>query len=93
MSERATSVAFRVTGQVQGVSFRAWTEDAARELGLSGWVRNCSDGTVEGVAAGQAEAVDTLLARLRTGPPAARVRRVETSPAQETPAGPFEIHR
>ena len=93
MPDDPTAVAFRVTGLVQGVSFRAWTEDAARELGLSGWVRNCSDGTVEGVAAGPPEAVDALIARLRTGPPAARVRRVETSPAQEMPAGPFEIRR
>ncbi len=93
MSDQEKSVAFRVTGRVQGVSYRAWTEAAARELGLSGWVRNRADGAVEGVAAGPADAVEALLARLRSGPTSARVSRVEASPADEPPAGPFEIRR
>jgi acylphosphatase len=69
----AKSVRVRITGRVQGVWYRGWTVDRARELGLSGWVRNRRDGSVEAVLAGDEAAVDDMLARLREGPPAARV--------------------
>jgi acylphosphatase len=91
MALTTKSVAFRVSGRVQGVSFRAWTEAEARRLELSGWVRNRDDGDVEGVVAGPTGAVDHLLARLREGPRLARVTRVETEPT-DAPAGDgFEI--
>ncbi|RDC74819.1 acylphosphatase [Rhodovulum sp. 12E13] len=91
MTLETKSVAFRVAGRVQGVSFRAWTEAEARRLGLSGLVRNRDDGDVEGVAAGPTGAVDTLLARLNEGPRLARVARVDTEPT-DAPAGDgFEI--
>ena len=91
MALKTKSVAFRVSGRVQGVSFRAWTEAEARRLQLSGWVRNRDDGDVEGVVAGPTGAVDHLLARLREGPRLAMVTRVETEPS-DAPAGDgFEI--
>lgn len=62
-----------VSGRVHGVGFRAFASARARELGLRGFVRNLSDGTVETVAAGPAGAVEAYLAALRSGPPAARV--------------------
>lgn len=65
--------AFRVSGRVQGVFFRASTATQARRLGLLGWVRNNEDGSVEGLVEGPRERVDELLAWCRTGPPAARV--------------------
>jgi acylphosphatase len=71
------TVHIRIEGRVQGVAFRAWTEDAAIELGLDGWVRNRRDGTVEAVFSGPSEAVEDMLSRCRTGPPAARVSHVE----------------
>ena len=91
MTEQSKSVAFHVTGRVQGVSFRAWTQAEARQLGVSGWVRNRDDGAVEGVAAGPAEAVDRLIARLHEGPRLARVSGVTASPADAVSGGGFDV--
>jgi acylphosphatase len=66
-----------VHGRVQGVSFRYYTQRRARELGLTGYVRNVWDGTVEVVAEGQRTDLEELLAFLRTGPRAAFVTRVD----------------
>ncbi len=66
-----------VSGRVQGVFFRATTRDRARELGLSGWVRNLPGGQVEFVAEGDEKALHELLAFLRVGPPGARVDELE----------------
>ena len=71
----------RVEGRVQGVGFRAWTVAEAAALGLAGWVRNEPDGSVLVLAAGPEARVDELIAELHRGPPAARVREVEVSPA------------
>ena len=65
-----------VTGRVQGVAFRASTVGQARGLGLTGWVRNLMDGSVELEAQGDAAAVARLLAWCEHGPPAARVTGV-----------------
>lgn len=81
-----------VHGRVQGVAFREYTRREAARLGLSGWVRNLTDGTVEVEFEGPAAAVAALLAWLATGPPAARVTRVvpvELPPRGET--GPLVI--
>ena len=66
-----------LSGKVQGVWFRAWTEQQARQLGLDGWVRNRRDGRVEAVIAGQEIAVREMLRRFKVGPPAARVEGLE----------------
>lgn len=65
-----------VSGRVQGVGFRAFVAGAAREAGLSGWVRNLSDGRVEVFAEGEAEALAGLEAACARGPFLARVGRV-----------------
>ena len=62
-----------VRGRVQGVSFRFYTRDQATTLGLTGWVANLDDGSVEVVAEGSRSALDRLLVWLRHGPPSARV--------------------
>ena len=67
----------RVEGIVQGVGFRAYTLRQARQLGLTGWVRNRWDGSVEVVAEGPQGALEDLVRRLKTGPSAAYVSRVE----------------
>ena len=68
-----------VHGLVQGVYYRAATRDEARRLLLTGWVRNCPDGSVELLAEGSEEQLLALLAWCRRGPPAARVDRVEAT--------------
>jgi acylphosphatase len=67
-----------VNGRVQGVFFRAATQREAKQLGLTGYVRNRVDGSVEIVAEGEEELVKSLLAWAQHGPSAARVDRVET---------------
>lgn len=72
------SYRFVVTGRVQGVGFRVATRRKARALGLQGWVRNCSDGSVEGLVAGpDYTTVSHLRAWLRHGPPGAQVETLE----------------
>ena len=83
-----TAIRVRITGRVQGVWYRGWTVDHARRLGLSGWVRNRRDGSVEAVFAGPEEAVRAMIELCRQGPPAALVHdvaeQIETEPV---PAG------
>lgn len=85
------AVRVRVTGRVQGVSFRYHTQDEARRLGVAGWVRNEPDGSVEVYAEGPADAVDALLAWCREGPSLARVRDVAVQPRVPTGATAFEV--
>lgn len=76
-----------VIGKVQGVWFRAWTEQEATRLRLSGWVRNRSDGRVEALVEGEEAAVAEMLKLFWEGPPAAVVTQVEISDWLE-PGGP-----
>lgn len=68
-----------IEGLVQGVSFRASTVEAARARGVSGWVRNNPNGAVEAVLEGGEKEVNQLIEWCRTGPPMARVERVNLS--------------
>jgi len=65
-----------VTGRVQGVSFRWFTRQNALELGLEGFVRNLADGSVEVQVNGSEQDLAQLRARLREGPPSARVEEI-----------------
>ncbi|MFW5875964.1 MAG: acylphosphatase [Myxococcota bacterium] len=67
-----------VRGRVQGVFFRASAQREARQLGLSGWIKNRPDGSVEIVAEGEEDQVKDLLAWSQHGPTTARVDKVET---------------
>nr|WP_320011658.1 acylphosphatase [uncultured Desulfobulbus sp.] len=67
----------KVYGRVQGVAFRAYTRQSAVELGVLGWVRNCSDGTVEVLAEGQQADVEQFLNWLQVGSPFSQVSKVE----------------
>ena len=67
-----------VRGRVQGVFFRDSTQQAARRLGLRGWVRNLPDGRVETVFQGERDACEKALDFVRKGPPSARVDEVDT---------------
>ncbi|MFY9558618.1 MAG: acylphosphatase [Terriglobales bacterium] len=72
---------FRIRGRVQGVGFRWFVEREALILGIAGWVRNNSDGTVEVLAQGTRDQLIGLRSRLQEGPRAARVDDVEESEA------------
>lgn len=80
----------RIHGKVQGVWYRAWTSEEASELGLDGWVRNRKDGTVEAVFAGSAADVTRMLEQCRSGPPLARVDRIDVDEGGEAPPAGFE---
>jgi len=85
------TVTVRIEGRVQGVYYRAWTEQTARRLGLDGWVRNRRDGSVEAVFSGQAIQVDEMLRRCAEGPPDASVVNViVTDEGGAAPSG-FEM--
>jgi len=66
-----------VHGLVQGVAFRHYACQRAQELGITGWVRNLQDSTVEGLFEGDETAVNAMVEWCRTGPPAARVERID----------------
>jgi len=72
---------FRVRGRVQGVGFRWFVEREARLLGIAGWVRNNSDGSVEVLAMGTRDQLFGLRSRLQQGPRAARVDDVTEAEA------------
>jgi len=78
MSGSIESVHLLIKGRVQGVWYRASACEKARELRLTGWVRNRSDGGVELEAEGPRETLEALVAWCRKGPPMARVDAVET---------------
>ena len=75
----------RVIGRVQGVFFRDYTRRTAQKLGITGWVKNCSDGSVELQASGSNKQLDALISWLYIGSPNAKVQKVdakEISPKQ-----------
>ena len=66
-----------IGGRVQGVGFRAWMQEKALALGISGWVRNRVDGSVEALVAGDVAAVEELLRLCRRGPRMAEVVSID----------------
>lgn len=85
------SLDVRVSGRVQGVYYRASCQQQAKRLGVRGWVRNNSDGSVSAHVEGDATAVSQLLAWMHEGSPAARVRGLETRPSPPTGEPDFRI--
>ncbi len=76
-----TTLHLLISGRVQGVWYRESMRLEAERLGVTGWVRNRRDGMVEAVVQGEEKAVNALLAWCRQGPPAARVDKVDATPA------------
>jgi acylphosphatase len=85
------AVEVRVTGRVQGVSFRWYAVREASRLGLAGWVRNEPDGAVAAHLEGPDDAVEAMLDWCRHGSPAAHVQRVEVTDVESTGATSFEV--
>ncbi len=67
-----------ITGRVQGVFFRAWSQEQADELGVNGWIRNCPDGHVEAHVEGEEAAVEQMIERCGEGPPPAQRRKYQS---------------
>jgi acylphosphatase len=91
MTEIARHV--RVTGRVQGVFYRAWAQGQARELGVSGWIRNCPDGSVEAHLGGDEHCVARMIERMERGPSNAQVEHIEVEDAAAENLGRFELRR
>ena len=83
------SVKLRITGRVQGVGYRAWALQMASRLGLRGWVRNRSDGSVEALVTGDDDAVARMIEACREGPVGARVSDVSISDAEDDGSAGF----
>ncbi|OVA06966.1 Acylphosphatase-like [Macleaya cordata] len=79
-----------VKGRVQGVFYRNWTVENARELGLKGWVRNRRDGSVEALFSGDPNSVNDMQERCRRGPPDALVTSFQVFPSNDDPGQGFE---
>jgi acylphosphatase len=84
------AVRLRIRGRVQGVGYRWWAVGEARRLGLDGWVRNRTDGSVELHAAGAPEALDALAEACRLGPSGARVEEIDRLDAEDDGVRGFE---
>ena len=76
-------VFFKISGVVQGIGYRWFAADAAAKLALTGLVRNCPDGSVEGEAQGERTEIEAFLKELRTGHPEAEITNAETTRMQE----------
>ena len=80
-----------ITGHVQGVGFRAWTKRTARDLGLTGWVRNREDGSVEAVFQGDCDSLNKMRDALHRGPSLSRVEGVTVRDTDQSAGVDFEI--
>jgi acylphosphatase len=90
-----TEMHVRITGVVQGVGFRWFVRERARRLGLTGWVRNLPDGSVEVAAGGEPQSLQALRAELQRGPEGAVVEKLhdQSGPLGEPLGSPFGIIR
>lgn len=81
----------KVTGRVQGVSFRWYARQEAERLGVRGWVRNDPDGSVSALVEGEEAAVDAMVDWCRHGPSSAVVRDVAVTAAEPSGARRFDV--
>ena len=77
---------YRLSGRVQGVGFRYFTQRLATEIGVTGWVKNLEDGTVESQVAGSQEQIDLFKAGLTEGPAESRVDQIDERELNHIPS-------
>ncbi|HEX3666091.1 MAG TPA: acylphosphatase [Rhizomicrobium sp.] len=77
-----TSLRLRIEGFVQAVGYRNFAIEEARRLGIDGWIRNRSDGTVEALASGDTKTVEAFVTVCMLGPPGSRVRNIDLHKAE-----------
>jgi len=80
----------RITGRVQGVFYRDWFVEQARGIGVTGWVRNRADGSVEAMVSGSPGMIEAIVARAHQGSPPSRVEDVVVSEVPEEVFDRFE---
>ncbi|XP_043701098.1 acylphosphatase [Telopea speciosissima] len=90
LSKPTKTVRAMIKGRVQGVFYRNWTVENAKELGLKGWVRNRRDGSVEALFSGDPGSVNEMEQRCRRGPPSAMVTSLQVFPSDQDPGPGFE---
>ena len=81
----------RIFGRVQGVFYRQWAINQARPLGVTGWIRNNPDGSVEARLFGEENAVGQMIDAMRSGPPQARVEDVMIEPVEPEEIAGFSV--
>ncbi len=81
----------KIHGRVQGVGFRYFTVQQAKDLGITGWVANMKDGTVETLLQGEKKMVREMTGRLKKGPIAAKVKEIEEIDLTESPVNYHEF--
>jgi acylphosphatase len=91
MTDLKKAVRARISGMVQGVSYRVWTRSEAMRIGVTGWVRNEQDGSVTALIAGADAAVAAMIERLWQGPRGALVSKVEIEEAADDAPADFRI--
>ena len=85
-------LSFRISGKVQGVGYRWFVKETAARHKVSGWVRNCLDGAVEGEAQGGIPAIDGFLKELKSGHPWAAVENTETQEMLDQDGAEKDFH-
>ena len=79
-----------ISGLVQGVFYRSWTQKTAQSLGISGWVRNLADGRVEAVFVGEKEKVEKMVKLCYQGSPTSSVEKIEVVEKGKIQVDPFD---
>jgi len=88
-----TTLRLRIEGAVQAIGYRHYAVTEARKLGLDGWVRNRSDGSVEALVSGQTGAIEAFVVACMRGPPGARVTNVDMHAAEPPGERGFHWHQ
>ena len=92
-ADDTTTLKLRISGSVQGVGYRAFAAAEARRRGLDGWVRNCSDGSVEALVSGPAKTVDAFVAVCARGPSGAQVSKIDRNDAEPATEPGFHVRQ
>ncbi len=85
------AIKIKISGNVQGVFFRAFVKERAIELGLKGYVKNMPDGSIEIIAQGKQEALEEFIKRCRKGPPLAKIENTEIKKVPDQEFATFSI--
>ena len=92
MTNNLLNVFCKISGRVQGVGFRAWTKNKAEEYSLTGWVKNCEDGTVECLLSGENKVIYSFLEEFKKGSILSSVKKIHKEERPFNKINNFRIH-